>query len=231
MAVTTAAVIGAGSSVAGAVGARKAGKRAARASIESAEIQAESAREAREQLERLNAPYLALGESALPGLQQFIDDPTGAGYLESNPLFNAAIDYTSDRIENRASAGGRLNSGGTVEQLFKNYLAQGDQLVNSGFQRALAPVQLGQNSANFQGSNAANLITGAGAANAAGVVGAANAKNNAQNQMLGFGAQALGSLETILDTRSPQSPPPALDPYDWGGSGYGGITGDPFEPV
>ena len=228
MAVTTAAVIGAGAAVGGAVNARNAGKRAAGASRYSAELQAQSAAEAREQAERLNAPYLALGESAVPGLQQFIDDPTGASYLASNPLFGAAVDYTSDRIENRASAGGRLNSGGTVEQLFQNYLAQGDRLVNSGFQRALAPVQLGQNAANFQGANSGALITDAGAAQAAGVVGAANATNSAQNQMLGFGAQALGSLGTILDTRTPQPPSPTADPYDWRASGYGGITGDPF---
>lgn len=222
MAVTTAAVIGAGAAVGGAVNARNAGKRAAGASRYAADVQAQSAAEAREQAERLNAPYLALGESAVPGLQKFIDDPTGAGYLESNPLFNAAIDYTSDRIENRASAGGRLNSGGTVEQLFQNYLAQGDRLVNSGFQRALAPVQLGQNAANFQGANSGALITDAGAAQAAGAVGAANATNNAQNQVAGFAGQALGSLGTILNSTG------GNDPYGWRAGGYGGTGGDPF---
>ena len=215
MAVTTAAVVAAGASVAGAVNSRNAGKRAAGAARESAQLQADSAREARDQMERLNKPYLELGESAIPGLQQFIDDPTGFNYLNENPMFNAAVDYGSERIENYASAGGRLNSGGTIDQIFKNYMATGDQLVNSGFQRAMAPVQLGQSSANFQGANAANLITGAGNAQAAGIVGAGNAKAAGINNAVGILGQTLGgSLQS--------------DPYGWRTGGYGGIKGDPF---
>ena len=226
MAVTTMAVIGGAAAVGGAVTARNAGKRAAGASDRAANLQVQSAQEARDQMERLNKPYLELGESAIPGLQQFIDDPSGADYLNNNPLFSAAVDYTSDRIDSRASAGGRLNSGGTVDQLFQNYLAQGDRLVNSGFQRAFAPVQLGQSSANFQGANAANLITDAGAAQAAGVVGAANAKNQSQAQIAGFAGQALGGIGTYFQNKQQSS-----DPYGWRTGGYGGASGDPFEPV
>ena len=227
MAVTTAAVVAAGASVAGAVNSRNAGKRAAGAARESAQLQADSAREARDQMERLNKPYLELGESAIPGLQQFIDDPTGFNYLNENPMFNAAVDYGSERIENYASAGGRLNSGGTVDQLFQNYLATGDRLVNSGFQRAMAPVQLGQSSANFQGANAANLITDAGAAQAGGVVGAANAKNQSLSNTLGFAGQAIGQIGSIFNNQNN----PGSDPYGWRTGGYGGAAGDPFDPV
>ena len=206
-----AAVIGGVSAAASVYSGNKQAKAAGRAS----DAQVQSAREARDQMERLNKPYLELGESAIPGLQQFIDDPTGADYLNDNPMFQAAVDYGSERIENYASAGGRLNSGGTIDQIFKNYMATGDQLVNSGFQRAMAPVQLGQSSANFQGANAANLITGAGNAQAAGIVGAGNAKAAGINNAVGILGQTLGgSLQS--------------DPYGWRTGGYGGIKGDPF---
>lgn len=191
-----------GGAVIGGVASNSAASKQAKASERAGQLQAESAREARDQMERLNKPYLELGESAIPGLQQFVDDPTGFNYLNENPMFQAAVDYGSERIENYASAGGRLNSGGTVDQLFQNYLATGDRFVNSGFQRAFAPVQLGQNSANFQGSTAANLITDAGNAQAAGVVGAANARAAGLNNTAGFAGQAITGLGTLLQDQN-----------------------------
>ena len=167
-----------------------AGDRDAARKASKQQIRAE--REAREQLVELNAPFLELGQGAIPNVQAFVDDPTGANFLEGNPLFNAAVENANDVISNAAAAGGRFNSGGTVDELFKNYLAIGDQFVNTAFQRAITPVQMGQNAANFQGTNVANSLTNAGNARAAGTIGAQNARNQGLNNILGLAGRIFG---------------------------------------
>ena len=171
------------------------------AAVQAAQIQADSAREALDRVTELNAPFVALGESAIPGLTSFIEDPTGASFLENNPLFDAAVDDAAARTLNLASAGGRAGSGGTVDELFQNFLSIGDQFVNSAFNRLLAPTTIGQNAAAFEGTAGANLltqsanaqaggITGAANAQAAGLIGGQNALNQGINNLIGTGLQA-----------------------------------------
>ena len=131
------------------------GQTGAEASLAGAQMQYAASKEAREQMERLNRPYLQLGQKALPFLNRMIEDPTGANFLKNNPLFNRAVNYSGDQIKNVAAAQGKAGSGGTVQQLFNNYMATGDQFVNSAFNRLLQPVTIGQNAANFQGANTA----------------------------------------------------------------------------
>ena len=168
--------------------------------------QVRAEREAREQLVELNKPFVELGTGAIPQFQQFVDDPTGATFLENNPLFNAAVDNANRATMNVAAASGRTNSGGVVDELFKNYLAIGDSFVNSAFRRAAFPVQLGQNAANFQGTNVANSITNEGAARAAGSIATQNARNQGLNNILSLGSALAGGIG------------------GFGGGGGGGIT-------
>lgn len=171
------------------------------AAVQAAEIEADAAREALDRLTELNAPFVALGEQAIPGLTGFIEDPTGASFLEGNPLFQAAVDDAAERTLNLRSAQGRASAGGTTDELFQNFLSIGDRFVNSAFNRLLAPTTLGQNAAAFQGTTGANLlnraagaeaggITGGANAIAAGQIGGQNAFNQGINNLLGAGLTA-----------------------------------------
>ena len=198
-----------------AVGSVIGGSSAAKGAKKAAKIQAASAREARAMQERLNKPYIDLGTENLPAYQGILNDPRyntfetlqadpyGVDYLSNNPLFQASIDNAGRQMGANASAQGKLNSGGLVDQLFQNYLATGDQfygnylqrsdtLGNSAYNRALMPVQIGQNAANFQGVNSGNLITGEGNALAAGQIGQGNAYSQTAQNLANIGGQVLG---------------------------------------
>lgn len=181
--------------------AKEAAETQSEAAIRAAELQAETADKALEFITELNAPFVELGTSAIPQLTPFIEDPTGASFLQGNPLFQAAVDDAGRRTGNVAAATGRFNSGGTTDQLFRNFLSIGDQFTNSAFNRLLQPVTIGQNAANFQGSSGANLLTGSANAQAGGITGAANAQaaglvggqnafNQGINNLLGTGLTA-----------------------------------------
>lgn len=187
------------------------GRGQAEAAKDAGKFQYEAAKEAREQLERLNEPYLQLGEESIPQYQGILQDPRyntfetlqadpyGAGYLSNNPLFQASVDNAARQLKGTAAAKGKYNSGGLVDALFQNYLATGDQywgnylqrsdaLGSSAYNRAYLPVQMGQNAATFQGTQAGNLITGGAAARAAGEVGSANALSGGANNLIGLGS-------------------------------------------
>ena len=207
-----AAVVGGGLSAAGSI---VSGRSSAKAAKKASQAQVDSSREAREQSERLNKPYIDLGTENLPAYQGILNDPRyntfetlqadpyGVDYLSNNPLFQASIDNAGRQMGANAAAQGKSNSGGLVDQLFQNYLATGDQyygnylqrsdtLGNSAYNRALMPVQMGQNAANFQGVNSGNLITGAGNAVAAGQIGQANAYGQTVQNLANIGGQLLG---------------------------------------
>ncbi len=167
-----------------------AGDRDAARDATQAQIDAE--REAREQLVELNAPFVELGTRALPGLDPFINDPSGASFLEGNPMFDAAIDRIFEDQTNLAAAQGRSQSGGLVDELFKSYLATGDSFVNSAFQRAVVPVEIGQNAANFQGTNVANSLTNEGAIRGAGAIATQNARNRGLDNITGLAQRIFG---------------------------------------
>ena len=199
----------------GGLGSSSAAKKSAKAALEAARIQAASAREAREQQERLNKPYIDLGTENIGAYQDILDDPRyntfetlqrdpyGADYLSNNPMFQASIDSAGRQMGAGSAAQGKLSSGGLVDALFQNYMATGDQyygnylqrsdlLGSSAYNRALMPVEIGQNAANFQGVNSANLITGAGNALAAGKIGQANAYGQTAQNLANIGGQVLG---------------------------------------
>ena len=122
-------------------------------------------------------------------------------------------------LENRAAATGRAGSGGLVDELFRNYLALGDQFVNSAFQRQLPVVQGGQNAATTIGTGAANLTSSIGDINAAGIVGAANARAGGTQNLLNIAGSVIGGLPPLFGGAAP--PPPDI---------VTGLPGDEFDP-
>lgn len=165
----------------------KAQRQAAR---DAANIQQEATDRSLELLERTTAPYRELGESSIAPFQNFVNDPSGASFLQSNPLFQAAVDDVGRQTKAFSAAGGKLNSGGTIDQLFKNYLSIGDQFVNSAFNRAYTPVQLGANTATFNATQGSNLLTNNANAQGAALIQRGGAQAGMFNNLLQAGTTA-----------------------------------------
>jgi len=158
--------------------AKRAGKSQAKAAVDAADLQYKGAQEALAQGKELSAPYRQLGEQNIGQFQNLVSDPMQ--YLQNNPMFNAAVAGSSEQIKNLQSLSGKAGSGGTVNQLFQNYLAQGNEQINQQYNRLLRPVQMGQAAAAGQAAQGANLITGGANALAAGQIGQANALASGQ---------------------------------------------------
>jgi len=144
------------------------------AATEAAGVQEGTLRGALAQTEGLTSPYRQLGTDNIQGFQNLISNPMG--FLENNPMFNAAIAQQSEGIKNLQSLSGKAGSGGTVGQLFQNYLATGNEQINQQYNRLLSPIQMGQSAAMNQAGLTSNLLSNVGAVQAGGITGAANAQ-------------------------------------------------------
>ena len=135
-------------------------------------------------------PFRNFGAQGIPALNTLLTPEGQYEYVADHPLFQASVDHTSDQLKNIAAASGNLNSGGTVDQLFKNYLATSQQFIQPQINNLFNRVNMGQSAAAGQANTA--LSTGANMASSAGagIVGAANARTNAFNQLLNLGGQA-----------------------------------------
>lgn len=144
---------------------------------------------------------------ALSPLQALATGEGQLSYLQNNPMFQAAIGSSSEQLKRNAALQGKFGSGGLVNDLFQNYLAQGETFIGNQFNRQ----NLIGNYLTQGATQRADLLTGGIAAREAGRIGAANAR--------GAGAAGLVSLGTSL----------ALAPVSGGGSlGGGSVFGNLF---
>lgn len=187
-------------------GGQLTGDDAADAARQAAQVQAQSGREAiafqRESRDLARsdlAPFVAAGQSQLNPMMQLLTPQGQFDYLQSNPMFQAAVNNSGDQIKAAGAASGKYGSGGMINQLFQNYLAQGEQFAGNQYNRLFNAANMGQSSAAGQantaittGQSVGNLMTDIGAAQAGGIVGAQGARQQALNNVLGLGGQ-LGS--------------------------------------
>lgn len=174
---------------------RLTGKNAASAAKEAGRMQQESAMQASEMIG-------ATGQQALQDIQgapyqqiqSLINPQNQMSFLEGNPMFQAALGSSNEQMKRMAAATGKVNTGGMVNSLFQNYLAQGNDFLNQQFNRAGMAQGLNQNLANTRmgiTGTQADLLTGGTSALAAGKVGAANARTQGAQGLLGAGVTAL----------------------------------------
>lgn len=196
----------------------KAAKRAASVQQAAADRGIAATEAGREQARADLEPFAAAGRGATTDLQvglkelnRLITNPEAQKeFITNNPFFDALTKRSSDTLLNRASAGGKLGSGGTAEALQESVLLIGSDLlnqnitqrqnVNSAFQNL---VTTGSNAA----TNQARVSTGAAAniselglqnanAQAAGIVGAQRARqtaaDNAENRLIDAAKFAAG---------------------------------------
>ena len=189
------------------------GSQAAKAATAAAETQAQSGREAiaeeraaRAQAQTFFEPFAGVAETGLEKAS-FLGDPQAQfDFLESNPLFQLALDNANQQTLQRSAAGGRLSAGDTLQDLSNNVLLSASPLIDRQRQDVTNLLNLGtgitESQANIaigQGANVGNLLTDIGAAQAAGGVGAANAitAGNQNLASLGVGALAAFSDERL----------------------------------
>ena len=176
------------------------GSDAAKAAMQAGRIQNQAAQSAAKAFN----PYADMGTQNLPALQGLIDNPMG--YLQNNPMFQAALGQTSEQLKMNQAMSGNYGSGGMVNQLFQNYLAQGNDFINQQYNRLLSPIQMGYNATGMQ----QDYLTSGAAARAAGTVGAANARGAGAMNLLSTGtslalASVTGGGSLLGNMFSPQS--------------------------
>jgi len=171
------------------------------AQLDAGNKQIEFQKESRDLARADLAPFAQFGQQQLPGLQSLMTQDGQNSYLENNPMFQAAIRQSTLGANASAAASGRANSGGLVNELFQNYLAQGDNYINSQFSRLMSGANMGQASAAGQANNAmasgqmiGNAIGNQGDIRAAGLMAKQNAAANLGGNLLGgAGGAMLGS--------------------------------------
>lgn len=176
------------------------GKTGADASLAGAQLQYKATKEGRDQLERLNQPYLELGQRSIGSYENLLDPNARYSSVMSNPFLTGALDATARRVGAGAAAQGKLNSGGMTNALFGENFNLLNNLGQQELQNYYQPTVMGQNAANFQGTNSANLLGQGGNALAAGGVGAANAYSQGASNIAGIGGM-LASLFSFSDER------------------------------
>lgn len=177
---------------------KKAGSQAAAAQIDATDKQIQFLRGSEQRADRKLRPFVKFGRDGMGALSDMLTPEGQYGYLESNPMFQAAVDYTGDQLKASGAAAGRFNSGGTVDQLFKNYLATGETFIGNQFNRLLTPVQIGQSSAAGQaanimntGQNVAGIYGNQGNIASANLINRANINNQQSQQNMSMLSGAL----------------------------------------
>lgn len=186
--ITTAVVAGAGVVNAAYQGkkARDAASEATQAQVQASQQASDAAAQANAQFRQDLSPYRTAGEAALPVLQELALNPQkSVDMLQSNPLFQAALNSRQRSTLGAAANAGRIGTGGLSKQLSEDFLLSAMPLLAQQEQRLNNLVSLGQSSsaqvggAGLQtaGAIGSNLMQGA---NAAGAGAVAQQQINAQ---------------------------------------------------
>ncbi len=146
-------------------------------------------------------PFVEFGTNQIGSLSSLLTPEGQVGFLENNPMFNAAINRNEDKINKFAAARGKSGAGGTIDSLFQNYLSTAQSFIQPQIANLFGAVNQGQASAAGQANTALSAgnqigqsISQIGDVNAAGIVGAANAGTNAFNQLLNVGGNVAGAV-------------------------------------
>jgi len=182
------------------------GSDAADAATDAADTQAEAGRDAiiaqKEAAARGQEFFTPFAGAAERGIEasQFLANPEAQfDFLQSNPLFQLALENANQDTLQSASANRRLSFGDTLQQLSNNVLLQATPLIDRQRQDVTNLLQFGGDIASSQanietglGARVGGLTTDIGAAQAGGIVGAANARTAGTQNLLNLGLTAGG---------------------------------------
>lgn len=202
-------VLGVGSALIGASGARSAGKAQASAADAAAQVQRDMFEQTREDL----TPFRKTGENALAalafelglGVRPKFTKPFGASKDVAYRGFEATPGYAFQRaegtraIENSAASRGALGSGATLKDLTRFGTGIAAQEYNNFLDRITGVAGGGQNAATQTGvagssaaGNIGNALLAGGAGRASGYLGQAAAFQGGIRDIAGFAGRAFG---------------------------------------
>ncbi len=182
------------------------GKTAAKAAEKAAGIQAAAGtdalaeqRAAAERAQGFFEPFAGAAERGIEASSFLANPEAQFDFLQSNPLFNLALENANQRTLQTASANKRLSFGDTLQQLSNNVLLTSAPLIDRQRQDVTNLLTFGGDIAASQanietglGAEVGGLTTDIGAAEAGGVVGAANARTAGTQNLLNLGLTAGG---------------------------------------
>ena len=184
------------------------GKTSGDAAIDAAKLQQQGVTEAI--AERRRATELAQGRfqpfDAFPqrgaDASQFLANPQAQfDFLQSNPLFNLALENANTQTNQRAASRGRLSAGDTLQSLSNNVLLSANPLIDRQREDSTNLLKFGGDIAASRGNidigqaaGIGDLITSGTAAGAGGIVGEANARTQGVHNLLNTGIQAFGGF-------------------------------------
>lgn len=180
--------------------ARGAASAQERANLQAIQAQQEAAARGQEFLQ----PFGGVGQQGLSQLGILTDPQQQFSFLQSNPLFQLALQNANQQTMQQAAARGRLSAGDTLQQLSNNVLLSAQPLLQNqqrnvagllDFGRGLATTQAGVETGTAQ--NVAPLLSEIGNAQAAGLVGAANANTQFNQGLLNTIGSAAGRFLPI----------------------------------
>ena len=160
------------------------GKEAAKAATQAADVQATGAVEAAALLD----PFAAVGTQGVERAGFLTDPQAQFDFLQSNPLFELALQNANRQTGQTAASRGRLSAGDTLQQLSENVLLSASPLISGQKQSIADLLNLGTGVAGAQG----NLRTGQASALAGGIVGAESARSAGTQNILDIGGQIAG---------------------------------------
>ena len=190
-------------------------------------------------------PFAELGQSAISQAGILTDPQQQIDFLQSNPLFQLALENANRQTLQGAAAGGRLAAGDTLQQLTGNVLLQAQPLLaqqqanvsdllglgvgtardlaqfdlsgrQSAAQLDLAQRQAAANAALGVGSNISNLLTGIGSSLSAGTIGQQRAQQQGIQNLVNLGATGAGfSDERLKDNITFIEKENGYNKYSW----------------
>lgn len=186
------------------IGGTVLGGDAADAATQAAQLQGKSAdkaialqRESRDLARADLAPFVEFGQGNMDALSLLLTGQGQADYLQSNPLFDLALDRTNKASLSSNAAQGLLNSGNTLNELNNNALLTAMPLLQNQQNQLFNAVNMGQSSAAGQantalatGNSLSDLTAQKGNIQASGIVGSQGAQQAAFNNLLNLGGQA-----------------------------------------
>lgn len=199
MAAVTSAVVVAGSAAYSAYSNRKAAKEAAKAQEEQARAAIDNQNSAAERAIQGYDQYQPLVERGIAESDFLANPQAQYDYLQSNPLYSAALSAANEQSAIRGAASGKLYSGATDSEYARNVLLSAIPLIDRQREDINNLLNLGtgitsarSNAITGNAAAVTPLITSIGESQAAGTIGAANATSEGIANVAKIAAQFYG---------------------------------------
>jgi hypothetical protein len=199
---TVGAAIGLTEDVTGVTDQRRAAESAARTQAESGEAAILRQEEAAQRAQGFFEPFAGVAEQGAAGASFLTDPQERFDFLQSNPLFELALENANQRTQQSASANRRLSFGDTLQQLSNNVLLSSQPLLATQDRNITNLLGIGSNiagnRANIEtglGANVSDLTTGIGSSLSAGQIAAGGAQGQGFKNLIDI-TGAIGGVAT-----------------------------------